>query len=42
MMRPVAIEVGAGDFAFATRHRLNAVSLLTGRSSPGGPGGPGE
>ena len=30
MMRPVALEVGPGDFAFAAGHRLTAISLLAG------------
>jgi hypothetical protein len=29
-MRPVAREIGAGDFAFAAGHRLTAISLLAG------------
>jgi hypothetical protein len=28
MMRPVALEVGAGDFAFAAGHRRIAISRL--------------
>jgi hypothetical protein len=33
----VLLKVGTGDFALATGHRLNAVSLVTGRSSSGTP-----
>jgi hypothetical protein len=29
-MRPVSLEVGAGDFAFAAGHRRIAISLLAG------------
>jgi hypothetical protein len=36
-MRPVSPKVGTGDFALATGHRLNAISLLTGRSLSGAP-----
>jgi hypothetical protein len=34
-MRPVALEVGTGDFTFAAGHRRIAISLMTGRSSSG-------
>jgi hypothetical protein len=30
MMSPFALEVTAGDFAFAARYRLAAISLLAG------------
>jgi hypothetical protein len=29
MMRPVALEIATGDFAFAPSHRRIAISLLT-------------
>jgi hypothetical protein len=33
VVRPVSLKVGIGDFAFAAGDRLNAIGLLTGRSS---------
>jgi hypothetical protein len=30
MMRPFALEITAGDFAFAAGHRLTAISLVAG------------
>jgi hypothetical protein len=33
-MRPVALEVSAGNFAFAAGHRRIAISLVAGSHSP--------
>jgi hypothetical protein len=36
VMRPSALEITAGEFAFATGHRLNAVSFVGGLVCSGG------